>query len=248
MDATILEELILLQFRNCLKHPQSFVSMFNTAKKLAALDYDLNSKKIIHISNSFTKILGLKKIPRLTDNLFYSKKVHPGDRGIYAELFRNESVKYINETDLPGNISICRCRVKHAKGYWKYLLIISFIYLNPDDNHFHKIAIIADKTVQQHYTTNRDLNLSFPESSVNELAFEFYTGNSARKDFREISVSRREMEVLNLLARGLIAKQIALKLCISTTTVISHKKNLISKFKVKNSVELVKYASQLMLV
>jgi len=53
------------------------------------------------------------------------------------------------------------------------------------------------------------------------------------------SLTKREREVLELLAEGLCAKEIAQSLFISETTVITHKKNLKNKFKVKNTVELI---------
>jgi DNA-binding CsgD family transcriptional regulator len=56
-------------------------------------------------------------------------------------------------------------------------------------------------------------------------------------------ITRREQEVLQLLVEGLCAKQIAILLFISETTVITHKKNLKVKFNAKNTVELVAKAS-----
>jgi DNA-binding CsgD family transcriptional regulator len=55
-------------------------------------------------------------------------------------------------------------------------------------------------------------------------------------------ITRREMDVLNLLAKGLCAKEIADNLFISETTVITHKKHLKEKFHAKNSVELISKA------
>ena len=52
----------------------------------------------------------------------------------------------------------------------------------------------------------------------------------------------REVEVLELLIKGLCAKEIANKLFISETTVITHKKNLKEKFNARNTVELVSKA------
>jgi DNA-binding NarL/FixJ family response regulator len=51
--------------------------------------------------------------------------------------------------------------------------------------------------------------------------------------------SRREKDVLELLAKGFCVKEIARQLYISETTVITHKKNLKKKFNVKNMVELI---------
>jgi len=58
-------------------------------------------------------------------------------------------------------------------------------------------------------------------------------------------ISDRERQVLLLIADGFSSKEIADKLCISNHTAISHRKNLIEKFKVKNTAQLVKEAFQL---
>ena len=54
--------------------------------------------------------------------------------------------------------------------------------------------------------------------------------------------TRREKDILELLVNGFCAKEIANKLFISETTVITHKKNLKEKFNAKNTVELVSKA------
>lgn len=61
-------------------------------------------------------------------------------------------------------------------------------------------------------------------------------------------ISNREKEVIWLLAQGLTAKQIAQKLHISTTTVISHQNNLRNKLECKNCPELIYKAAQLGIV
>jgi DNA-binding NarL/FixJ family response regulator len=61
----------------------------------------------------------------------------------------------------------------------------------------------------------------------------------------EIVITRREMEVLVLIADGMTNNEIAQKLFISITTVDTHRKNLLEKFSAKNTAELVKLAFQL---
>ncbi len=56
-------------------------------------------------------------------------------------------------------------------------------------------------------------------------------------------ISAREKQVLQLIADGFSSKEIAERLFISNHTAISHRKNLIEKFKVKNTAHLVKKAS-----
>lgn len=61
------------------------------------------------------------------------------------------------------------------------------------------------------------------------------------------SLTKREMDVFNLLAKGLCAKEIAKSLFISETTVITHKRNLKEKFCAKNTAELVSKAFNILL-
>ena len=55
-------------------------------------------------------------------------------------------------------------------------------------------------------------------------------------------ITRREKEVLELLADGLTNNEIAKKLFVSTTTIDSHRKSLVAKLKAKNTPELIKLA------
>ncbi len=57
-------------------------------------------------------------------------------------------------------------------------------------------------------------------------------------------ITRREKEVIALIADGLTNGEIAEKLFISITTVDSHRKNLLAKFEVKNTAALIKKAAQ----
>lgn len=58
-------------------------------------------------------------------------------------------------------------------------------------------------------------------------------------------LTRREKEVLALIADGMTNNEIAQKLFISVTTVDTHRKNLLTKFEAKNMASLIKTAVQL---
>lgn len=62
------------------------------------------------------------------------------------------------------------------------------------------------------------------------------------QDHNQLLLTRREIEVLKLIAEGLTNQEIADKLFVSTSTVDSHRKNLISKLQVKNTAALVRTA------
>lgn len=59
----------------------------------------------------------------------------------------------------------------------------------------------------------------------------------------QFNISVREKEVLHLIGNGYSSKEIADILFISNHTAISHRKNLIEKFQVKNTAHLIKKAA-----
>ena len=59
---------------------------------------------------------------------------------------------------------------------------------------------------------------------------------------KEYPLSDRENEILKLLAKGYSAKLIAMKLCLSITTVISHREHLKGKLGAKNTAEMINIA------
>ena len=63
-----------------------------------------------------------------------------------------------------------------------------------------------------------------------------------------IILTRREKEVLGLIAEGLTNNEVGEKLFISPATVDTHRKNLLAKLEAKNTASLVKIAMQLQLI
>lgn len=63
-------------------------------------------------------------------------------------------------------------------------------------------------------------------------------------DLGVVTLTKREKEVIQLISEGLSNKEIGEKLILSTHTIDSHRKNLLSKFDAKNKAELVKKAME----
>ncbi|MGZ8538538.1 MAG: response regulator [Flavisolibacter sp.] len=57
-------------------------------------------------------------------------------------------------------------------------------------------------------------------------------------------ITRREKEILKLIAEGFTNPEIAAKIFVSSSTVDSHRKNLLAKLNVKNTASLVKFAME----
>jgi DNA-binding CsgD family transcriptional regulator len=64
----------------------------------------------------------------------------------------------------------------------------------------------------------------------------------------ELELSKREMEILNLLAQGLSNQEIAAKLFVSLSTVKTHLQNLFLKLDVKRRTQAIEKAKRLSLI
>jgi len=242
MDRCLLNEILKVLFMCFKNNPDQLVSIFNSSNILAAFDVNLESTCIIQESHSIDSLLGGNHpIVSPHDERALDERVHPDDVCKYIQYFHAQ----------PGNKTIShpeymrfifkkmQCQMKHSKGYWKPLTFVSFDYLEPESNTIRKYGFIANgqKEPFEPHIVNSSHMIS---GNSNKPILPLFDG--------DLNVTRREKEVLHLIGRGFIAKEIAINLHISTTTVISHRKNLISKFQVKNTAELIKQASKLMII
>lgn len=92
--------------------------------------------------------------------------------------------------------------------------------------------------------SDRIIDVFLPEEKILESLSSVFYG---KKDLSDVNggsedLSAREIEVLVLVTKGLINKEIAEKLNISLTTVISHRKNITEKLGIKSVSGLTIYA------
>lgn len=66
--------------------------------------------------------------------------------------------------------------------------------------------------------------------------------NSPKEEVAQFKLSKRELEIIKLVAEGLTSVQIAEKLFISDLTVQTHRRNIIRKLGINNSAQLVQFA------
>jgi DNA-binding NarL/FixJ family response regulator len=95
--------------------------------------------------------------------------------------------------------------------------------------------------------TREELMEAIETVSKGKTYFSFDSAMSMRKPdavSEDVIITRREKEVLELIANGMTNTEIAGKLFISPTTVDTHRKNLLAKLNAKNTAELIKKAIQ----
>lgn len=74
------------------------------------------------------------------------------------------------------------------------------------------------------------------------------TAEDAGKDCSPTVLSKREIEVVEYIAQGLTASQVADKMCLSVHTISTHRKNIFKKLNVNSTTELVRYALKTALI
>ncbi len=79
------------------------------------------------------------------------------------------------------------------------------------------------------------------EELINKLRALFHQDTLEEKRIEENEFSERELEILNLVCKGLSTKEIADKLFISSRTVEKHRANLMTKIGAKNIIEVIIY-------
>lgn len=89
-----------------------------------------------------------------------------------------------------------------------------------------------------------EIELAIHAALKNQLTVNISQNTNSLKSGEAPVITRREKEVLVLIAEGLTNKEIADKLFVSQSTVDSHRKNLLAKFEALNTAALVAHAAR----
>ncbi|MDD4923020.1 MAG: helix-turn-helix transcriptional regulator, partial [Bacteroidales bacterium] len=163
---------------------------------------------------------------KCTDILNYSVEFYDGQ--IHSILHSYEKIKQLLEQTLESNLT----DLSYAKK------VFAFYQLNHD--------ILAQERIEQKLL--KPLVLQMEESII--TTFHKKNKTFIRNNYLSLpaespsadELSHREKEVLQLVAQGLMNKEIADQLHIGLTTVISHRKNIVEKLHIKTISGLTVYA------
>lgn len=188
--------------------------------------YDMHLRKFLYLGERVKSILGYP-LRKLLEMEQYSSLIHPGDletvKTAYQKLYQEAVLQNYN---LQSTVS--EFRMKNAEDKWVWLELTAII-ISRSKRLFGIIKDISQRKSHEQLYYDQLAHSEKPLKQHSEFS---------RK------ISAREQEVLYYIADGFSAKMIADKLHISTHTAINHRKNLITKFEVKNTAELIKKASR----
>lgn len=218
--AQILQTLHISVDDSCLKE---LYCSFQFAENNCCFLFNIKSNKYCYLCPSIKQILGYNHQKFEKEGFLFLKEIiNPHDFSVLL----TEIITLVKITDkINGkyynvNGKSLPFRIRHKDGRWIKLMI-----------HIKCIKNVSDKNI--------NLLIGFIEKkfAINSLSF-----------IDDFKITSREKEVLEYLAGGNSAKKIASKLFISESTVITHRKHLIQKLKVKNSAELIKKSFELHLL
>ncbi len=200
--------------------------------------FDLFRKEHVFISKKFESILGYNIQDADREGIeYFNRNIHPDDilllteAGCYfMEMSFTVQVEKVKEFKV-----ITDYRMKKADG--KYVRVIeqhSLLELDKRGNAWLALSLLD-------ISPDQDL-----EKPAQSRLFNFRTGELFQFPppglvMQDSPLSRREKEILELLASGFISKQIADKLCISVNTVNTHRQRIIEKLEVSNTAEAINY-------
>lgn len=212
---------------------QSVVKYFSSYcqedKNLMISVFDVKKKKFLYCNDSFKNVLGYDPDEIIRGGWdFWYKKMNPNE----ARVIKNKINFFLQKPHSGKNPEVLSFtyHVEDILNKWHFVSHELTLYL------FKKSFFI--------------LSYLYDISQIERIEYFFGVKkqNPINRYGKNIAISKREKEVLVLIAEGFSSKQIADELYISDHTAIKHRKNLIEKFKVKNTAQLIKEASRFFLL
>lgn len=148
-----------------------------------------------------------------------------------------EKMKYYSELNELKNIRLSysfRSRRKDGSFMWQ-LHQMTVLETNENGGALLSMVFLTDLE-----NIKKDEHVDFSISKKDETGvYKVVFVTSFAKDAAKVSLSNRELQIVDLISKGLSTKQISEKLYISSHTVSTHRKNILSKFKSVDESDLV---------
>jgi two-component system nitrate/nitrite response regulator NarL len=196
-----------------------------------------SSSSVLVLSDAFLFQEGVKTLLKesgLYDELFFAE--NPND---FEKLLQSCNPKLV-VLDIPSSVF----RVEKVLAFVDLVSNASVLLLGEKMNkkECKQLLGLGAKGVILKYASKNILTEGLKQIDKNEV---FIDEESCSKEeesssiLEKMNVSTREREIIKLIAQGLINKEIAEKLFISTHTVNTHRKNLMAKLNINNTAGIV---------
>ncbi len=228
-----------------LDYHKPFLERLDVIDSSTIMVFDLHKREHVFVSSKFETVLGYD-IDEANEvgTEYFNRLVHTDDLPALTEagVYFLEMALKMPTREVRNYKLLNEYRMKKAGGEW--LRVVEQHVCLEFDKHGNVWLSLSMLDI----SPNQDL-----ESPAQSRLLNFKTGQlykfpplSAKKE--DTPLTRREKQILDLLATGLISKQIADKLYISTNTVNTHRQRIIEKLNVANTAEAVNYSSRIGLI
>lgn len=209
--------------------------------------FDMYQQKHVFASWNFTTMLGYEEegIAEPT-NEYFDAKIHPEDM---AKMMRNGvyALRYLYSLPVAERKQhkfICEFRVRNGEG--RYIRVIEqqqALAFDNRDNIWLSLSVLDISPTQDGVPDVTGRVVNFKTGNVTVLE------NTQKKmPDPHLSLTPRQMQILEMVKEGLLSKEISDRLSISVHTVNTHRQRILEKLSVDNSIEAIRYAAGLGLV
>jgi DNA-binding CsgD family transcriptional regulator len=203
--------------------------------------FDMFQKKYVFIRSRFKDVLGYDEQRASEEGFsYFFSLMHPRDLPMVIDT-TTRSLEFMNgipPEDRQYYKTVFEHRLMDSSGHYiRFLQQEAVLELDLKGN-IWLILILMD------VCPNQQESKSFQRSMINiktGKAFQFDNNDSES----DTVLSRREVEVLGFLDKGLMSKEIADRLFISVNTVNNHRQNIIRKMRLTNTSEAIAYARRI---
>lgn len=225
----------LKQTEIALRESEERLEMALAGSGLALWDWDITNHEVITGNNWFS-ILGyaLDEVSNKEDDWF--GLVHPSD----LEKAKRAIASHLAGDSPNYSVSI---RMRHKDGHWVDVESIGKVTKRkPDGTPLRMVGTVLDITqrkrlndegialLKQIETLIRHASNNTPADTVNSEALE--------------SLTKRERQILTMIADGMTSAQIGKQLKLATNTIISHRQNLMTKLDLHSTAEVTRFAME----
>ena len=201
--------------------------------------FDLHQRKHIFFSKKFNAMFGFEKEEELDES------IHPDDRIRLLEVGNHfMRVGYALPTEEKKNYKLINDFRIRTKDHRLIRVTKQYIALELDPRGNIWLALCT-----MNVSPDADVNAPVKSKVVNIKTGEVhFFPKDKSSELKKSPLSEREIQIVELLARGYSSKLIADKLFISTHTVNTHRQRIIEKLGVKNTANAIKIAGEMGLI
>ncbi len=210
----------------------NFETLFNVFPSVIYVLDHINNK-FIYLNPEIKNLIGISANEILHKDVnIYENLIHKEDIQNMKDHIVTPFIDYLQKIDKDRlkHIQISKnYRIKHKNGTILKCLDQSVILVNEPD----KLLTLGVITDISRYKTDNDVTFSISEYDNNQKIIKKILFR------KEIQISKREKEIINLIVQGYSSKIIADILKISINTVNTHRQNLLKKMDCNNTAELI---------